>query len=322
MNKKIFVSLLVAISLAAMPPGQAQPQKPFRIGVVHEGGEFNKMVDGLKDGLRELGLEPGRDVLLDVRAVEGDRTAAGESARNLEQAKVDLLYSVGTSVTIAVKASTAKIPIVFVIGGDPVVAGLAHSLARPEGRLTGVRYLSVDLTAKRLQILKEVLPSLHKVVTFYDPGNPVMGIKLTREAARQLNIELVERPVTSVVEFRESFRALGPKDADAYFYTPDAMVTSQMQFIIDTARTKRLPTMLAEPSLVAQGALLGYGVNFYDVGRLSAKYVQRALTGTGQERLPIESFSTYGLGVNLNTARALGITIPQSVLFRADKVVE
>ena len=212
------------------------------------------------------------------------------------------------------KGATAKVPIVFVIGGDPVAAGLVNSLARPEGRLTGVRYLSVDLTEKRFQILKEALPNLHRVVTFYDPGNPVASITVTREAARRLNIELVERPVASVAEFRESFRALGPKDADAYFFTPDAMIVSQMQFIIDTARTKKMPTMVGAPGLAAQGALLGYGVDYYDVGRLSAKYVQRSLAGTDTERLPIESFSTYRLGVNLKTARELGITIPRSVV--------
>jgi len=231
---------------------QAQPQKPFRIGVVHEGGEYSKMVDGLKDGLRDLGLEAGRKVLLDVRAVEGDRAAAGDSARSLEQANVALICSLGSSVTVAAKGATTKIPIVFVIGGDPLAFGLVNSLARPDGRLTGVRCLSVDLTAKRFEILKEALPTLR----------------------------------------------------------------------IDAARSKRLPTMVSEPSLVARGALLGYGVNFYDVGRLAAKYIQRSLAGTDQGRLPIESVSTYGLGVNLKTAREIGITIPQSVLFRAEQVVE
>jgi len=279
-------------------------------------------VDGLKDGLHELGLEPGRDIILDIRATEGDSAAVAESARTLEQANVDLVYSLGSSVTIKVKNATAKIPIVFVIGGDPVAIGLVDSFASPGGRLTGVRYLAVDLTAKRFEILKEVLPTLHKVVTFYDPGNPVRSIEMTRVAARRLNIELVERPVASLAEFRKAFMALGPKDADAYFHTPDAMVTSQTQFIIDAARTKKLPTMLAQPNLVEQGALIAYGVNFYDIGRLSAKYVQRVLLGASPGHLAIESFSRYGLGLNLNTARELGIKIPQSVLFRADKVVE
>jgi putative ABC transport system substrate-binding protein len=322
MKNKIFVFVVATMVLAVVPTVQAQPKKPFRVGVVHEGGEFSQMVDGLNQGLRELGLEPGKDVLLDIRASEGDRTAAEKSARSLEETKIDLLYSVTSSVTVAVKGATARVPIVFVVGSDPVAAGLVATLARPGGRLTGVRYLSVDLTAKRLEILKEALPTLRRIVTFYDPGNTLEPIKLTREAARRLNIEIVERSVSTVEELRTGFRALRPRDADAYFFTPDAMVASQMQFIIETARAKKLPTMVAEPALVAQGALIGYGVNFYDVGRLSAKYIQRILAGSSPENLPVESFSTYGLGVNLKTARELGITIPQSVLFRADKVIE
>ena len=322
MNRKTFLSLVVAVAFAAVPLVGAQPKKPFRVGVVHEGGDYNTIVDGLKIGLRESGLEPGKDVLLDIRATEGNRAAAAESARSLEHANVDLLYTLGTSVTIAAKAATTKVPIVFVAGGDPVAMGLVTSLARPGGRITGVHYLSVDLTAKRLEILKEALPGLRKIVTFYDPSNPVAGVKITREAARRLNIDVVERPVASVAELRESFKALGPKDADAYFYTPDAMVVSQTQFIIDTARAKKLATMVSQPDLVAKGALIGYGVNFRDIGQLSAKYVQRVLTGTSPGNLPIESFSRLGLGISLKTARELAITIPQSVQFRADKVDE
>jgi putative ABC transport system substrate-binding protein len=322
MSKKLIISLLAALSLATVPTAKAQTHKSYRVGVIHEGGQYNATIDGLTDGLRELGLEPGKDVLLDIRDVHGNRTAADEAARSLEREKVDLLYSVGTSVTITVKGATAKIPIVFVGGNDSVAAGLVGSLSRPAGRLTGVQFLSVDLTAKRLEILKDILPKLHKIVTFYDSGNPVAGIKEVREAARRLNIEIVERPVRSVEELRERFKALGPKDADAYFYTPDAMTTSQTQFVIDTANSKKLPTMMGQPGLVAQGALAGYGVDFNDIGHLSAKYVQRVLTGTSPENLPIESFSRYGLGINLKTARELGLTIPQSVLFRADKVIE
>jgi len=321
-SKKLFLSFLVALALAAGPTVQAQTHKPYRVGVIHEGGEYNAIVDGLKDGLRELGLEPGKDVLLEIRDLQGNRAAAAEAARSLEQARMDLLCSLGTSITVPAKAATAKIPIVFVAGGDAVAAGLVDSMARPGGRITGAQYPSIDLTGKRLEILKEILPKAHKVVTFYDSGNPVAGIKAAREAARRLNIELVERPVASVEELREGLKALGPKDADAYFYTPDAMAVSQTQFIIDTANSKKLPTMLGQPGMATQGALAGYGVDFYDVGHLSAKYVQRILTGTSPQNLPIESFSRYGLGINLKTARELGITIPQSVLFRADKVIE
>ncbi len=184
--------------------------------------------------------------------------------------------------------------------------------------------MSADLTARRLEILKEILPEVRRVVTFYDPKSEVAvrAANAAREAGRQLRVEIVERPVGSVEDLRLGLTALKTLEVDAYFYTQDAMVVSQSQFIIDTARSKKLPTMFGEVSAVSQGALVSYGVSYFDVGRLSAKYVQRILTGTGPQNLPVESLSRPGLAVNLKTARELGVAIPQSVLFRADNVVE
>ncbi|TMH57123.1 MAG: hypothetical protein E6H55_15895, partial [Betaproteobacteria bacterium] len=172
--------------------------------------------------------------------------------------------------------------------------------------------------------LKEMLPKLGKVVTFYDSGNEVArsAAKAGRDAARQLKVEVVERQVSSVEELRLGLTALKAGDADAYYYTSDAMVTSQAQFINDTARAKKLPTMGYEQSLVAQGALVSYGVSYYEIGRLSAKYVQRVLTGTSPQNLPVESVSRFVMAVNLKTARELGLTIPQAVLMRADEVIQ
>jgi putative tryptophan/tyrosine transport system substrate-binding protein len=181
-----------------------------------------------------------------------------------------------------------------------------------------------DFTAKRLEILREIIPSIHKVVTFYDRSNEVamQAVKLAREAARQLKIEITERPVASVEELQQAFNSLDRNSADAFFYVSDAMVTSQSDFIIDAAKAKKLPSMFSEPQLVTRGALAGYGVSLYDEGRLSAKYIQRILSGTSPKDLPVESISKYGLGLNLQTARDIGITIPRSVVFRADKIVE
>ena len=137
-----------------------------------------------------------------------------------------------------------------------------------------------------------------------------------------MKVDLVERPVGSVEDLRLGLKALKTQEVDAYFYTQDAMVVSQSQFIIDTARSKKLPTMFGEVGAVAQGALVSYGVSYYDVGHLSAKYVQRVLTGTSPQNLAVESLNRPGLALNLKTARELGVTIPQSVLFRADKVIE
>jgi putative tryptophan/tyrosine transport system substrate-binding protein len=324
MSNKIVVSFLAALVLGSVHLAQAQPAKVYRVGVVFEGGPFYAVVDGLKDALRELGIAEGKQLVLEFRDLKGDRNAAEEAARSLERGKVDLIYVVSTSVATMVKRATAQVPIVFAAGADPVGAGLVESYAKPGGHITGVHYLSGDLTAKRLEILKEILPQLRRVVTFYNPSNEfaLQAAKSAREAAQQLRIELIERHVASVEELRRGLNALKAHEVDAYFYTNDAMVSSQSQFIIDTARAKKLPTMFHEPSLVTQGAMIGYGVSYYEVGRLSAKYVQRILAGAKPQDLPVESFSRVSLHVNLKTARELGLTIPQSVLFRADKVIE
>ena len=324
MNNKILLCLLAAFALAIVPTVQAQPRKPYRVGVIHEGGSYLAAVEGLKDGLKELGLQPGKDVLLEIRDMQGNRGAVGDAARSLEQSKVDLLYCLSTSVTLVAKSATKDVPIVFAIGTDAAAGGLVASLARPGGRLTGVQRLSSDFTAKRLEILKEIIPKLHRVATFYDPSNSVaiQAAKLAREAAQQLKVEIAEQSVGSVAELRQAVGKLDPKRVDAFFYVSDAMVTSENKFIVDTANAKKLPTMFSDPEFVTQGALVGYGVNRYDEGKLSAKYVQRVLTGTSPRDMPVEQFSRFELGINLQTAKKLGITIPQAVLFRADKVVE
>jgi putative ABC transport system substrate-binding protein len=321
MDRRTFITLLG--SGAIVPLAQAQQSRVYRVGVIHAGGTSYEVVDGLKDELKELGFTEGKQYVLETRDLQGDRRAAEAAARSLEREKVGLIYTVATSVTTVVKRATTEVPIVFAVGSDPVTAGLVESFAKPGGRCTGV-YYRADLTAKRLEILKAILPGLRRVVTFYNPSNEVAvaDAKSAREAARQLNIELLERHVASVEELRLGVTALKAQDADAYFYTNDAMVTSQAQFIIDTARAKKLPLMFAVPSLAAQGALVGYGVQYREFGRLSAKYVQRVLAGTSPQNLPVESLSKVELVVNLKTAQEIGVTIPQSVLLRADEVIQ
>jgi len=209
MSKKLFVAFLAALVWGCFSFAQAQQAKVYRVGVVHEGGPYTVVVDGLKDGLKELGLAEGKHYVLEIRNLKGDRKAAEEAARSLELGKVDLICTMATSVTIAAKRATSEIPILFVIGGDPVITGLVESFAKPGGRLTGVAYLSNDLTAKRLEILKEMLPKLRRVVMFYDPSNDVAATnaKAAREAALKLKIELVENRVASADELQTGFKA-------------------------------------------------------------------------------------------------------------------
>jgi putative tryptophan/tyrosine transport system substrate-binding protein len=326
MDRRTFIGSvaggLLVVPLSAF--AQAQQARIYRVGVIHEGGPYVVAVDGLKEGLRELGFAEGKDYVLEIRDLRGDRKAAEEAARSLVREKVDLIYAEASSVTLAVKRATIEVPIVFNVGSDPIVDGLVESYAKPGGRLTGVHVHSDDLIAKRLQILKAILPGLHRVVTFYDPSNPLAfaGAKSAEEAARQLNVELVEHRVASVEGLRLSVEALKAQEADAFLYINDAMVTSQAQFIIDIASVKWLPTMFYETGLVKQGALAAYGPSYYETGRLSAKYVQRVLTGTSPQNLPVELLSIVKLVVNLKTARAIGLTIPQAVLLRADEVIQ
>jgi putative tryptophan/tyrosine transport system substrate-binding protein len=322
MDRRTFIALLGSAAIVQL--AEAQQAKVYRVGIILEGGPFYALIDGLKDGLRDLGFAEGKQYVLEIRDLKGDRKSAEEAARSLEREKADLIYVIANSLAIAAKRATTEIPIVFAVGSDPVATGLVESFAKPGGRLTGVHYVVGDLTAKRLEVLKAILPGLRSVVMFYDPGNAdaIAGAQSAREAARQLKIEILERHVASVQELRQSLIALRAQDADAYFHSNDGMVTSQAQFIIDTARTKKLPTMFAEQGLATQGALVGYGVSYFEAGRLSATYVQRILTGTSPKNLAVESLSKVGLAVNLKTARELGITIPQAVLLRADEVIQ
>jgi putative tryptophan/tyrosine transport system substrate-binding protein len=303
---------------------EAQQQKVHRIGVIMPGGPISATIDGLRYGLKDLGLQEGKHYTLTIKDTQGDAKAAEEAAKTFEEEKVSLIYALTSTVIEVAKGATANIPIVFCIGSDPVTAKLVDSFAQPGGRLTGVHYLARDLTAKRLEILKEILPKLSRVVTFYDPGRPVPteGAKLGRQEAQRLGLKFIERHVTSVDELRKALQALKPGEADAFFFTADAIVISQAQLIIDTAKAKKIPTMFHEQTLVAKGALASYGQNYYQIGWVSAKHVQQVLNGTHPRDLKIETIDNVELAINLQTAKQLGLTIPAQVLARASKVVK
>ncbi len=323
MKRKIVDLLLVSLLLVFVYAGYAHG-KPFRVGIVREGGPDIAAVDGLKEGLKELGFVEGADYVLETRDLKGDRAAVTAATESLERAKVDVIYSIATSVTLPMKRAISRTPVVFAVGSDPVTSGLVETFAKPGGRFTGVHYSTTDLTAKRLEILKAMLPKLQRVVTFYDPGNQfaVAALRSARDAARLLQVEIVETQVTSVQDLHARLASFKAKDAEAFFYINDAMVRSQAQFIIDTMNAKKVPTMFSFPSITAQGALAGYGVSFREVGRLCARYVQKVLTGTRPQDLPVESVSRVELALNIKTARDIGVPIPQAVRLSASEVIE
>ena len=245
MTRTIVVCLLIAAHLLAVFPAEAQPSKIYRIGAIHQGGPYKAVVEGLRDGLKQSGLEEGKHFVLEIRDAKGDLKAVEEAARNFEREKANLIYAVTTSTVTAARNVTSKIPIVFAVGSDPVASGLVRSFGKPDGRLTGVQFSTTDLTGKRLEILKEILPKLSRVIIIYNPNNPMSAeaAALARQAGKQFGVQLVERQAGSLEQLRQRVDALQAKEADAYFYISDAMVASQAQLVIDMAMSKKLPTM-------------------------------------------------------------------------------
>jgi putative ABC transport system substrate-binding protein len=316
--------ILCAILLLSSEAKAAQLSSPYQIGVVYPGGAQSETLNGFRDGLKELGMEENKNYVLIIKNTKGDAKAAEEAAKTLERENVNLIYAVTSTLITVVKAATVKVPIVFAIGSDPVSAGLVNSFAQPGGRLTGVHYLARDLTAKRLEILKEIIPTVSRIITFYDPNNrvPAESAAMARKEAARTGIKLIERHVANVDEVKKKLDEIKAGEADAFFYMPDAMVGSQSQLIIDKTKAKKLPAMFQEHTMVAQGALASYGQNYRDIGRSSAKYVHRVLSGAKPQELKVETIDSVELAINLRTAQELGLKIAPNVLARANKVVK
>ena len=324
MDRRAFLGTLAAGLVAAPFVAEAQQARAYRVGVILQGGPYFQAVEGLREGLRELGLEEGKQIVLQVHDAQGDLKRVEAAARELEHDRVNLIYTVTPSVTLATKRVTKSVPIVFYVGADPVALGLVQSYPKPGGRLTGIHSQLTDVTAKRLELLTEMVPNAHRVVAFYSPQNPAaeQSVQFARDAANQLRVELVERRVASVEGLRASLRQLQPREADAFLYVSDAMVGSQAALIIEVAREKRLPTIFQDPASVDQGALAGYGISYRAAGRLSAKQVKRVLQGANPGDMPVEQLDRLHFAINLKTAKALGLMVSPTLLVRADEVIE
>jgi putative tryptophan/tyrosine transport system substrate-binding protein len=322
-NRRAFVTGIGAVLAAPRGVG-AQQGRVYRVGVIYQGGPYSDFIDGLRDGLKELALEEGKQFVFLLRDAKGDLKSVEVAARTLEAERVDVVCTITTSVTVAAKRATDRVPIVFYSGTDPVAVGLVKSFRKPGGRLTGIYGQLTELTPKRLGLLKEMIPTLRRIVTFYDPDNPSaqQASKLARAAAQQLKVETIEHHVSSVEELRASLGRLPSGNKDAFFYIGDAMVGAQTDLIIAAAKAKRLPTMFSYKNAVINGALASYGESHEALGRVCAKHVQRLLLGADPSTLPVEQFDRPEFFINLKTAKALGLTIPPSLLLRADQIIE
>ncbi|HYT47489.1 MAG TPA: ABC transporter substrate-binding protein [Burkholderiales bacterium] len=316
--------LLAAGALAAPLGVRAQSSRVPRIGVIIHSNAWAPIVEGLRAGLKELGVAEGKDVALEVFDAKADAKAIEETARRFERERVRLIYCVPTSAATVVKRATTEVPIFFGVGTDPIASGLVESFAKPGGRLTGVHFLSTDLTAKRLELLKDLVPKLRRVVILYRPGHPPAeaSARMAREAGEKLGVQVIERHVRSVPEVRAALAALKAGEADADFQVSDALVSSQFQYLIGASKKIRMPMMVYDQAVVERGALVSYGVDTREVGRQSAKNVQRMLAGARPAELPVETVTRLAFVLNRRTAQEIGLAVPPAMLVRFDRVIE
>jgi len=325
MSRKIFCLALVAMLFALCFPVQAQQPKTPLIGMLVTGSvSTNKSRDdAFRQGLRELGYIEGKNIAIEYRYAEGERDRIPELAAELVRIKVDVfVVAGGTSTTLPVKKATSSIPIVFTNVSDPVGAGLVASLARPGGNVTGLSTVSQDLSGKRLELLKEVVPKALRVAVLWNPGpadeNEVKQIEV---AARALGVKLQSLQVRDPKEFRGSYAAMKRETANALVLIQGSFTLFHRQQLAELAAKNRLPSMCESSSWTDDGCLLSYGPDSSYQWRRAATYVDKILKGAKPADLPVEQPMKFELVINLKTAKQIGLTIPQRVLTRADKVI-
>jgi putative ABC transport system substrate-binding protein len=272
--------------------------------------------------LRELGWTEGRTVAIEYRWGEGRNERFAELAAEFVRLKVDVIVTAGTANVIAAKQATSVIPIVF-SAGDPVGTGLIGSLARPGGNVTGLSTLATDLAGKRLELLREVVPSLSRVAVITNAGNPqaVLEMREVQASARTLGLEVVTPEIRRAEDIAPAFEALEGR-ADALLVVFDALVSTNRIRIGTLALGARLPTMHGNRDNVEVGGLMSYGPNLPDLWRRAGDYVDKILRGAKPADIPVEQPTKFDLVVNLITARALRLAVPPSLLARADEVIE
>jgi putative tryptophan/tyrosine transport system substrate-binding protein len=325
-------AFLAVITLEALVAGATitavaqQPAKVFRIGILSPAeSPSTKAFDSFRKGLRELGYVEGATITIDYRLAAGDYGQLPEMAADLVRLPVDLIVTDSGIATQIARQATRAIPIVAAtVGADPVATGLAVSLAHPGGNVTG--FTGYELGGKRMELLKEALPAVSRVGALWNPagGNPatLASLKATEEAARALGLQLRPIAVAAPDEITAGFETAVEGGVEALVVLPDGMFWNKREQIVALAARLRLPAIYEEREYANDGGLLSYGRNVSENFRQAAGYVDKILKGAKPADLPIQQPTRFDLVVNLKTANALGLTIPRSILARADEVIE
>ena len=326
MKRREFMTLLGGA--AAAWPLVARAQQPGMLPTIGYLGSATpatqgQLVAAFVQRLRELGWIEGRTIAIEYRWAEGRAERAAEIAAELVQRKVDVIVTSGTAVVVAAMQATSVIPIVFAAAGDPVGTGLIASLARPGGNVTGLSNQEFDLAGKRLELLREIVPGLGRLALLGNVGNPVVVLDMreAQAAARTLGLEVTTLEIRRGEDIVPAFEALNGHE-EALYVVFDALVNTHRIRINTLALAARLPTMHGIRDYVEAGGLMSYGTNFPDLFRRAGDYVDKILRGAKPADLPVEQPTKFDLVINLTTAKALHLKIPESFLLRADEVIE
>ena len=319
------VILALSLILASLVAEGQQAEKVYRIGYLGNASASAqaKRVESLRAGLRDLGYVEGKNIVIEFRWAEGRYDRLPDLAAELVRLKVDVLVTSGTPGSLAAKQTTTTIPIVMTGSGDAVATGLVASLARPGGNITGSTDSVPELMAKRLELLKEIMPRTRRVAVLVNPDNSSTGpgFKAMESTARSLKVELQKVEVRRPDEFERAFSTMAKSRVDAVVVTTDGLFNNNVRAIADLAAKKRLPAAGTKEFAEAGGSI-GYGLNFPDMFRHAAYFVDKIFKGVKPADLPVEQPTKFELVINLKAAKALGLAIPEAVLVRADKIIQ
>jgi len=323
------VKVLLAVigfifTLAA--PVQAQTRGVAKIGVL---SPFSPAVaeswhQALRQGLRDLGWIEGKNIAIEYRFADGKSDRLGPLAAELVRQKVDVIVTAVNTDTLADKNATKTIPVVMASAGDPVAFGLVQSLARPGGNVTGLSQIAPELSGKRLELLKEMVPHLSRVAVLWNPKGITSPIswKESQEPARELGLHLESIEVTSAERLDKGVEKAKSSRVGALAIMPDPLFAGNLKTIAELAVKSRLPAIFHLPEFVDAGGLVAYGPDRVDMFRRAASYVDKILKGAKPADLPVEQPMKFELVINLKTAKQIGVSIPQSVLYKADRVIK
>src|SRR5437762_11099881 len=319
----LFISATLVLAPAYLAHAQKQASIP-RIGVLLLGAPPNANLDAFIQGLRELGYIEGKNILIEYRFAEGKADRLPELATELVQLKVEAIVTTGTPAICALKEATKTIPIVFFSTSDPIGTGVVASLAHPGGNITGITDQASDLWPKRLELLKEIFPKLSRVAMVWNKGNAGMALeaRATQDVAGPLGITLQDRGVKDPNELEVVFAVMTKDRPDGFLALMDPVLNSYQKRILDFIAKNRLPAIFENQAWVEAGGLISYGANYADAHRRAAALMDKILKGAKPADIPVEQPTKFELVINLKTAKQIGVTIPPSMLYRADKVIK